>query len=514
MERNVDLLKSQFDIDREPFSDSGVIGLFYPGAGRQELLDQLLHLVRYGPPMLLLHGKAGVGKTLLSKQLVRQLDLSIFTAIVVEASVLMDERTLMASISEGFSLKIELLVDSFVAALARYAAEAESYSQTSLVVIDNVQNLSAAAIDVLVQAVQSAQDKGLRFLLLVDDDDRQQGSVIAPLLLLIEPLGQEFEMANLREVEVEQYIAYRMRTAGLDAVRFSPQQIKGIVRDSLGNIARINQVARETLVRQVPVEPKKDVNQKFSFWHGSAIVIISLVIAALSYRSDVILPPEDDALEAMVGEKPVSGPPKHVDFVETRVSSPDIGLNKPSIYDQSLVDAEVDVDLNYVDPEVVWVKEERGEVESAVHDKVEDEFVFDDKLKSAEKQANTTVKVSTQQKVQKIEKSPAVSASKIYTAREQWLLSLDSKRFTMQMLGARDERAVQSFISKYPSLERVAYYKTLYKGKDWYVVVHGEFLTRNEARAAVAILPKALINSKPWIRPLAQIQKDIRKLHL
>jgi len=98
-----------------------------------------------------------------------------------------------------------------------------------------------------------------------------------------------------------------------------------------------------------------------------------------------------------------------------------------------------------------------------------------------------------------------------YTAREQWLLSLNPKQYTLQMIGARDEPAVQAFISQYPSLKQVAYYRTLYKGKDWFVVVFGQFSTKAEARLATASLPKKLVASKPWIRPLSQVQADIRK---
>ena len=106
VERNVDLLKSQFDIDREPFSDAGISGLFYPGAGRQQALEQLLHLVRYGPPLLFVMGAEGSGKTLLSRQLIRQIDSGIFSCVSIEATVLMDDRALMALICDGFNLHV------------------------------------------------------------------------------------------------------------------------------------------------------------------------------------------------------------------------------------------------------------------------------------------------------------------------------------------------------------------------------------------------------------------------
>jgi len=38
-----------------PFDDGDVEGLFFPGAGRQEALDQFVHLLRYGPSLLVLY---------------------------------------------------------------------------------------------------------------------------------------------------------------------------------------------------------------------------------------------------------------------------------------------------------------------------------------------------------------------------------------------------------------------------------------------------------------------------
>ena len=109
--------------------------------------------------------------------------------------------------------------------------------------------------------------------------------------------------------------------------------------------------------------------------------------------------------------------------------------------------------------------------------------------------------------------TPDIAGGDDYTPRERWLLSLNPKQYTLQMIGARDEPAVQTFISKYPSLKQIAYYRTLYKEKNWYVVVYGQFSSRDEAKQATASLPKKLVASKPWIRPLSQVQGDIRKGH-
>ena len=79
------------------------------------------------------------------------------------------------------------------------------------------------------------------------------------------------------------------------------------------------------------------------------------------------------------------------------------------------------------------------------------------------------------------------------------------------MLGAREEASVQKFLAKYPSLKDIAYYKTRHRNKDWFVVVYGQFPSKESAKQALSKLPNSLQQSKPWPRPMADIQAEIRR---
>ncbi|PCJ47714.1 MAG: hypothetical protein COA99_00120 [Moraxellaceae bacterium] len=567
MERNVDLLKSQFDIDREPFSDDGVTGLFYPGAGRQQLLEQLLHLVRYGPPLLFLTGMEGCGKSFLARQLSRQLDSSIFRCVEIEASVLMDERSLMSSINEGFGLQITPEKETFVSGVMRFAAESDSYSQTALVLIDNVQNLSEAAVDIIASTVSAYKDSGLRFLMLVDADSVDQEPVLSQLSALVPTLGQVLTLPALTEPDVAEYLSYRMRTAGLDAVRFSPLQIKQIFAEFGGSIAQLNQYARETLVRQVPL-PVEGKKQVLSIWHVLIVAMISVGIVALLYNEHdegitSIASTSSDAPGTIV-QRAIAQRESDADslvYVETNVApahQEEVDLNfgntagdtvGDTVVESNLVAAAVDSQAEEVfQPRVVAavnsvedfnaeedVFSSGGSAKNAL-DVVE---VFEPKKaqpapvqKAAIKASdNVELALAASKPKPEVNENPAaviddvpvdtligvpieaavVAPIKGYSPRESWLLSLDPKRYTLQMIGARDEPAVRLFISRYPSLKEVAYYRTLYKGKPWFVVVYGQFGSKQAAKQAVELLPKKLATSKPWTRQLAQVQRDIRK---
>jgi DamX protein len=91
----------------------------------------------------------------------------------------------------------------------------------------------------------------------------------------------------------------------------------------------------------------------------------------------------------------------------------------------------------------------------------------------------------------------------------EWLSSRNPEHYTLQLLGVRDEAAAKAFVEQYANLNQLAYFRTLYKGKDWFVVIQGDFSSREAAMSSVAAMPPALRNAKPWPRQLDQIQQEV-----
>jgi DamX protein len=97
--------------------------------------------------------------------------------------------------------------------------------------------------------------------------------------------------------------------------------------------------------------------------------------------------------------------------------------------------------------------------------------------------------------------------------RENWLLSQRSSDFTIQILGVRSERRILDFIDNKLTSEPadIAYYKTSYKGKDWYPLLFGIYATKKEASSAIKLMPPDIQKASPWIRKMSSIQRAIRK---
>ena len=93
--------------------------------------------------------------------------------------------------------------------------------------------------------------------------------------------------------------------------------------------------------------------------------------------------------------------------------------------------------------------------------------------------------------------------------RESWIKSKNPSHYALQLLGVSSEEQMLSFINKYGLNDKVGYFKTLHNGKDWYVLIYGEFRSAGEAKNATQTLPSYLKHPAPWIRTFKSIQLTI-----
>jgi septal ring-binding cell division protein DamX len=108
--------------------------------------------------------------------------------------------------------------------------------------------------------------------------------------------------------------------------------------------------------------------------------------------------------------------------------------------------------------------------------------------------------------------TPRKATAKNTIYRENWLLDQEASFYTLQVLGVRNEESLLNFVKVHKLLlnQNVAYYKTVYKGKQWYPLLYGVYPTKSEAADAVRELPDKVQKSIPWIRKMSAIQKEVQ----
>lgn len=82
--------------------------------------------------------------------------------------------------------------------------------------------------------------------------------------------------------------------------------------------------------------------------------------------------------------------------------------------------------------------------------------------------------------------------------------------FTVQLSSATQSTGLLG-LAKKEQLTNYVVYKTTRNNQPWYVLVSGIYSTREAAKHAITLLPAAVQAKKPWIKPLHQVQDDLRR---
>lgn len=88
--------------------------------------------------------------------------------------------------------------------------------------------------------------------------------------------------------------------------------------------------------------------------------------------------------------------------------------------------------------------------------------------------------------------------------------SAPGSHFTLQLSGASQSNTLNAF-AKQTGLKNYLVYQTARDGKPWYVLVSGNYASSAEAKRAIASLPAEVQAKKPWVKPVHQVQQDLKK---
>ena len=83
--------------------------------------------------------------------------------------------------------------------------------------------------------------------------------------------------------------------------------------------------------------------------------------------------------------------------------------------------------------------------------------------------------------------------------------------YSIQLMGASNTQAVDSFVAEHGLAGKVWVYKTRFRGSPWYVVVQGDYANSTQAKAAIRKLSPALLKGQPWPKSFAQIQRELKQ---
>lgn len=120
---------------------------------------------------------------------------------------------------------------------------------------------------------------------------------------------------------------------------------------------------------------------------------------------------------------------------------------------------------------------------------------------AAKSTAKETVKSST----------PATPAKPAATASSGGAINTaPANHFTLQLSSASRSDSLNAF-ARQQNLQHYLVYETSRDGKPWYVLVSGTYPTSADAKRAISSLPAEVQAKKPWVKPVRQVQQDLKK---
>ncbi len=495
-----------------------------------QCLELLIHLCQYGDSIILVCGPSGIGKTCMQQALLQH-EADKFSFCAVNATPYLTGESLQEYIDP--------------------VIEQHNHVHKEVVLlIDDAQDLSMDVLALLLQLKQKTVGRDRLRIILFATDDLEQNAARSILkdefvehvhIIQIEPL-------TLTEVEAFLMQQWRLNNSR-EEFPFDKSKLKKIFALSGGIPGAVQRIAKEMLSNKKSIS-KRDLTEGLSPAMVGLTVSLGIIFCLLAFlwpSADDSLLKKENVTVATISEQTDPTQPDNSllsvaaaeEVVPNEVVTGDAVTNAEANVQSSTEVAQVVVEQTAPLPEPITPNEPVAEATKELSDdeklsRLEHKLVTLQQQLAGEQEArraaelkyksmlNKALTPTTSKKVQvkSIPTKPAQSKvtrpsqqskiSNVNNRNEQSILSIPSKKYTIKLLGLREESKVKEFIKKHKIGDKAQYYKTLYKGRPWYVVIYGNYNDKLAARTAVSKMSLALRKLQPWPREYSHVQNSIR----
>jgi len=229
-----------FGLRETPFSIAPDPRYLYMSAEHREALAHLLYGVSAEGGFVLITGEVGTGKTTVSRYLLQQLPDKTDIAFIINPRQTVLE--LLISICEELSLSFDESSESnkyYVDLLASHLLESHAAGRTTVVMIDEAQNLSTDVLEQLRLLTNLETDnKKLLQLILLGQPELQDKLALNEMRQLSQRITARYHLQALSMLDTAAYIEHRLRVAGFGGQLFDKRSVKCVYQYS-GGIPRL-----------------------------------------------------------------------------------------------------------------------------------------------------------------------------------------------------------------------------------------------------------------------------------
>ncbi|MBS4699866.1 SPOR domain-containing protein [Aeromonas media] len=498
---------------------------------QRQLVDRLLHLIEFNHPYIFLSGKPGSGRGTLCESLLAQLPdtVRVVSLIGSPAMKMADVRQLLLQqvVARPLFNAQDALADSFFRML-------EGKPSTLLLMIERADTLPAELVGELWALCRHNDTLASphKLAILLSGSDiwcRDQKSALKGRAMP----ALELEVAPLSAPEQRIFLYEKAKELKIPAALLPKPKVEEILKGAGGHPSAIMQSLEDVMTDRRPKKRQAELPVKKI---ATVLALAAAGLLALSY-----LPLFEEAgkeqapasSQGMALPDPVATDPLNVGAASGAQASS--GVDASSSSNQVARDWQPDAKTlpkkvesetvttessNYegrrvvISDEVVEKLMTQPNVSGALPTAVVDELVGGSSRAAptgAAAQAQSTAPVA------KVTPTPAATAPAAAPAPKVALTpvaTLNKKarnHYSIQLMGASNTQAVDSFVAEHGLAGKVWVYKTRFRGSPWYVVVQGDYANSTQAKAAIRKLSPALLKGQPWPKSFAQIQKELKQ---
>ncbi len=445
-----------YGLDRQPFKITPDTSLFFEGSKRGAALDALIYAISSGEGIIKVVGEVGSGKTMLCRML--EVRLSGIVDVVYIANPSLSPDNILHVIAHELHLGItnsESKLD-VMQKLQDYLLKKHADNRQVVVFVEEAQSMPIETLEEirLLSNLETDQHKLLQMVLFGQPelDDKLSMPHIRQLK---ERITHSFYLDPFPPEDTLDYLNFRLRSVGYRGPSIFSQRTANAVEKYSGGLSRrINIIADKALMASFS-EGRHEVNSKH--------------VATAAKDSDFNKPFDFQPLikgSVLVIALAVavwlgSMIPGWVgDTQTTAITVPSAAQNKQAVapvYASSLAAVDVNTSANRIQP-----------------------GLLDQRLSETEK----------------------------------WLAQVNNDHYSIQLFMTRiaDAKAVERFLENESDLlefEKIYVYETMIDGSRMYSVLYSDFTTRQTARSILHNLPADLRASKPFLRRVSALRKDL-----
>jgi len=422
---------------------------FFPGAGRQQALESLRHLCGFGDMALVVTGAAGSGKTRLLAEFARH-EVSRLDIHRIPTSALTSGQALARDLKKQARSAIPDNADAREAVLAyfRWSESRAGRGQRQVLLVDDADQGAPEVIQLLLAGFLTTERSMAAVPVFAGKESLY--SVLSDLADASQL--HRMTLSPLSEDDISAYLRPRIEHAGGSAKQLlSNARLKKIHALSEGRFSRLKQVTPGVWLDMVPGAAMPSVKWRLPSlasvrslrWPALAVLLLGASFWFVSKQYDDVVR-ESEALA-----EPESEPVR-----KSITVGPETADVQPA--NQGVVERELP-EPQQPDTVLPPVEEPEPEPEPSFVPENAEAFVPLAELRQ----------------------------------REGW---------TLQLVAGQQEQTVLNVLARDPTNAKLSYTLGERQGGPWFMVVYGQYESKDQARAAGANLPSELGVGDPWVR--------------